>query len=161
MQVKNIETSPAYGGALCPITMNQHIPCNTEPCPIDCEFDTWTGWLPCSASCGNGTQLRKRGKLVEENHGGTVCDGAFSENRDCEVVPCPIHCELEDWGNWSACDEPCGPGTRERSRGIATQPMYGGVPCEDELVNEEDCLGGTPPAECPVDCQVGEDGADV
>ena len=65
-------------------------------------------------------------------------------------MPCPIDCVFEDWSSWSVCDESCGPGTKERSRGYAQHPMYGGLPCEGEELESESCEV-TP---CPVDCEV-------
>ena len=39
---------------------------------------------------------------------------------------------------------------KERSRGYAQHPMYGGLPCEGEELESESCEV-TP---CPVDCEV-------
>merc|ERR1719424_2668596 len=158
-EVKIVETAPAFGGALCPASMTRHVACSTDPCPIDCEYDSWSGWTVCSASCGNGTSSRERGELVQAAHGGAACDGDDKQNRDCEIVPCAIDCVWDDWSDWSVCDEPCGPGSQERSRGIATHPMYGGAACEGKDLQRQDCTGGNPPAECPVDCVISEWGA--
>ena len=49
--------------------------------------------------CGPGKQSRARGTRVEAENGGAACVGDESQERDCEVVPCPIHCE---WDEWSA-----------------------------------------------------------
>tara|TARA_B100002052_G_scaffold169194_1_gene153992 strand:- start:22 stop:1134 length:1113 start_codon:yes stop_codon:yes gene_type:complete len=46
----------------------------------------------------------------------------------CNLAPCPIDCELSDWGEWVY---KISDGKRTRSRNIITQPQYGSKPCED------------------------------
>ena len=79
-QVKNINVLPQYGGALCPSLMNRHEPCNTDPCPIDCEYEAWSGWSICGASCGEGTEERHRGEYISAEHGGAACAGDASDH---------------------------------------------------------------------------------
>ena len=54
---------------------------------IHCEWDEWTIG-ECSKTCGTGTRLNNRTKVVEEVNGGT-CDGQPSEIEECNPEPCP------------------------------------------------------------------------
>ena len=50
----------------------------------------WNGWKEgtCSKTCGTGSRMDTRVKLVEEDHGGT-CDGQEAEIVECNTDPCP------------------------------------------------------------------------
>ena len=50
----------------------------------------WDEWVPgeCSVTCGTGTEIRTRTKLVNETNGGT-CTGQKTEIVTCEMDPCP------------------------------------------------------------------------
>ena len=54
---------------------------------IHCEWDEWV-MGECSRTCGTGTQVNNRTKLVEEANGGT-CNGQPSEIVECNTQPCP------------------------------------------------------------------------
>lgn len=61
----------------------------------------------------------------------------------CSLDPCPIDCELSDWGEWNFDKSR---GEKKRYRSITTEPKYNGKPCED--------LSETKPY--PVDCELHE-----
>ena len=50
----------------------------------------WNDWIigECSATCGTGTRINNRTKLVEEEHGGT-CTGKYTETEECKIKECP------------------------------------------------------------------------
>ena len=50
----------------------------------------WDEWVSgvCSVTCGTGTEVRTRTKLVEEDFGGT-CTGQNHEIVTCDMDPCP------------------------------------------------------------------------
>ena len=54
---------------------------------IHCEWDDWI-LGECSKTCGTGTRINNRTKLVEEANGGT-CDGQPSAIEECNSEPCP------------------------------------------------------------------------
>ena len=54
-QIKPLLVAPAFNGASCHPEMERWVPCNEQPCAIDCEWTLWSGWSPCSAACGDGT----------------------------------------------------------------------------------------------------------
>ena len=59
----------------------------TPPFAVHCE---WSDWVEgeCSDSCGTGTRIKTRTKLVTEAHGGT-CTGNTTEIEECYSNPCP------------------------------------------------------------------------
>jgi hypothetical protein len=92
----------------------------------------WTGWFPCSASCGGGTQIRTCSFPAPKN-GGSNCVG--SSVQACNTQPCvtPIN---GGWSTWSACSAACGGGTQTRTCTNPT-PANGGTSCAG--VPSQDC----------------------
>ena len=57
-----------------------------------------------------------------------------------------VHCEVSEWGEWSACFQQCAPNNgdvsltdRCRWRHIIQKPEGDGVPCPDKLADHGDC----------------------
>ena len=132
-------------GNECPFT-DQEVEtqqCNTHPCPIDCEVSDWGAWGPCNGSCGGtGTQTRTRTVTTEAQYNGT-CDDLLEETQQCNTDPCPIDCQVSDWGAWGPCSATCDGGTQTRTRTVTTQPLYGGTSCgnlqETQSCNTDTC----------------------
>ena len=59
-KVRTVLMAAMHGGLECHPEQEKWEECNTEPCPIDCEWAPWTGWSKCSAFCGEGTSERTR-----------------------------------------------------------------------------------------------------
>lgn len=76
-------------------------------------------WEECSASCGNGTQIRN---VSCEHHDEEMCRPHEKPiaTQACRGIPCP------EWktGDWSECSVTCGKGVKIRN-----------VTCEHEHVN--------------------------
>ena len=74
-------------GAVCEGDASMEEQCNTDPCPINCQ---WGGWTEgeCSQTCGTGNRTNTRTKLVVEEHGGT-CTGNATEVVECNTNECP------------------------------------------------------------------------
>jgi hypothetical protein len=64
----------------------------------------------------------------------------------CVSGCCPVNCVPGAWSAWSACSEPCGGGSRSRSRSVTT-PTCGGSPCVPTEVEACNTHG------CPTNCQ--------
>jgi len=77
---------PIFGGANCPSESSQGQDCMIEPCPVHCAFE-WDAWLPCSHSCGGGTQQRPMKILEQAKHGGQDCP--YEQQRVCNTYVCP------------------------------------------------------------------------
>lgn len=81
--------SPLFGGKRCAEALEERIPCNTHPCPVDGRFSKWTTFSSCIVNdgvCGFGIKTRTR---ICNNptpaYGGKHCDGAMSETHSCSV----------------------------------------------------------------------------
>jgi len=88
--------------------------------------------VPCTATCNNGTTLRKRMVAAAPQRGGTPCDGLFTQFKGCFLEPCArlyADCTFGDWSGWSSCSQRCG-GNQERVRNILTYAKGLGKPCE-------------------------------
>jgi hypothetical protein len=139
---RNINVDTKYGGETCP-PLSDTQECNTQPCPINCEVGDWSQWSDCNVKCGGGTQNRSRNINVDTKYGGETCP-PLSETQECNTQPCPINCEVGDWGEWSKCSEDCDGGTQTRSRNINIDVKYGGETCpplsETQECNTQPCV---------------------
>ena len=55
---------------------------------VNCKWSNWGNYSACPVTCGGGTQIKIRTKLVVEDHGG-VCHGLSHQERQCNTYPCP------------------------------------------------------------------------
>jgi hypothetical protein len=144
-----VKVQPQFGGNVCPV-LSATQQCNEGPCPVHCDVSAFSDWSACSTTCGKGTELRHRSILTHADHGGFTCP-ALTESRQCEIVACPIHCEVSEFSVWSACSVSCSHGTQLRARKVTVAPQHGGTACP-ELLETERCNEGP----CPVHCEVSQ-----
>jgi hypothetical protein len=145
---KEILVQPKFGGRACKLEQKS-LKCNEDPCPKPCVWGEWLSWGACSASCGGGTQSRKKPVLTEASLGGSPCSKSMEMVRTCGATPCPVHCALGPWNPWTACTKTCGEGEQMRSRNIMVQAMFRGKECGNFPVQVVDCAM----APCPVNCR--------
>jgi hypothetical protein len=144
---------PHWGGQTCSYAGNsqnaEYKLCNTQNCPVGCEWNHWGAWGPCTKTCGTGARVRQRGALPFSNRdGGTACDMTKSKKSGtCNTWPCPIPCAFEEWNYWGGCSQTCGTGTKTRKR-RQNGPEHGGAPCEEAAFLNEHCNAFS----CPIDC---------
>jgi len=111
---RQVTTYAAHGGAACPPDLSEDQACRIAECPVHCELSAWAEWSSCSTSCGgDGNRGRTRSITVDPLHGGQICDDLTDQDETCAPDPCPIHCELGDWYDTSACSVSCGDGSLE------------------------------------------------
>lgn len=144
---------PKYGGS-CTHETNElmdTLPCNSVPCPVDCEWADWGAFGSCEVrdkSCDAwSSRYRYRVKNVNEEHGGSCIGGHMSHER-CHWVPCPIDCQWDSWGDWSVCSATCAGGERKRHRRTKQVALHGGRLCEGHPNHVQTCNSQP----CPVDC---------
>eukprot|EP00913_Durusdinium_trenchii_P013091 g12290.t1 len=148
---RTVKDEMRYGGKPCDGSNFQKEACNAQKCPVDCAWDDWGDFGPCSDSCGGGQQLRRRGTRPAQ-WGGRACEGEEKETVACALMLCPVDCQWSDW-------QTCGGGLKLRRRGIAVQGGYGGEVCAPDAAQEAidcnvlncsaDCEDGSTPKQLP------------
>ncbi|XP_034730627.1 adhesion G protein-coupled receptor B1 isoform X1 [Etheostoma cragini] len=107
--------------------------------------DEWSAWNVCSATCGEGWQVRTR--LCVSSSYSTQCSGPLREQRPCNnSAVCPVNATWDEWSPWSLCSSTCGRGYRSRTR-TCSPPQFGGHPCDGPEKQTKFCNI----AVCPVD----------
>jgi hypothetical protein len=148
---------PLNGGLECPDTTEDQ-PCNENVyCPVDCVVSAWTDHGLCSQACKTanlpaGISQAVRTVKTPANYGGKPCPALY-DDVICNTHPCPVDCQVGDWGDFSGCSQSCGAGaTMYHIRAIIVVPVNGGQDCpvtrEDQTCNEN--------VDCPVDCVVSD-----
>lgn len=122
---------PQYGGKTCSGNDTDINECNTEPCPIDGDWGSWSEWSRCTFSCGEGFKQRNRTcSDPEPDFGGMDCMGNATDVITCNTHPCPIDGDWASWSAWTSCSFTCGGGHKFRNRSCTDPaPQFGGKPC--------------------------------
>jgi competence ComEA-like helix-hairpin-helix protein len=152
---RGVQVHPVAGGKACGANLDSR-KCNVARCPVDCKPAPWGNWGKCSVSCGRGTRQMTRGVAVQAANGGKTCAQQFvplTATEPCHIKPCPVHCELSDYSEWSVCSVSCGNGFRTKTRRINKMHEWGGAPCTGRTLKAtEKCDMGI----CPVNCVVSQ-----
>lgn len=145
---RRILSAAERGGKPCP-ALDDRSSCNDHVCPADCVESAWSTWSACTRTCAGGTQTRVRSVVLAEQFGGKHCSGHLQQARHCQLTPCPVHCRVTRWSDWSPCTKTCGGGQSNRARAIKVHAEYGGYVCP-ALSQVRACNENS----CPVDCAV-------
>ena len=145
----------AENGGTCTEPLINERPCNTEPCPVDCELGPWSDWSLCTAACEGGVQNRSRPVNIEPVYGGRPC-ASTTDQKPCNTQPCNRDCQtkVSDWSEIACVTDSgknCGSGVQTRDIVITQQSTGQGKQCPTNLVETQSCDLGP----CPTDCQVG------
>ena len=87
MRTRQVDTHASNGGQACEGNATETEVCNTDGCPINCEWGPYGEWSSCSQSCGGGTRSKTRSKLVEESIDGS-CSGDAAITEECNTDNC-------------------------------------------------------------------------
>lgn len=148
VDTRQVTTPPAFGGAACASTARTTA-CNQKHCPLDCKLTAWSEWTQCTKTCGAaGTQTKTRTIDVHPRWNGKSC-GPVVDTQECHMGPCPVHCSVSEWTEWTTCSKTCGTGTKTRERTVTQFSDFGGYQCPD-LSESESCKTDA----CPRDCDV-------
>ena len=109
--------------------------CSLPDCLEDMsgEWDEWSQWTSCSATCGLAKRQRQRTCL------GSDCTGDNVEVQTCEDLP---ECKWNDWSAWNECSNTCGPGGRQ----IRFRLCNDGRNCDGDSIQYKACTENAP---CP------------
>jgi len=141
-------TKPSQFGGYCDPNQLIAMKCNEFPCPVNCQWSTWSEYGTCSSSCGSGSQVRSRRVLVEAANGGLECTGSAGESRTCNTAPCPIHCKGQ-FDEWTDCS--CLTQSMSRTYSINEHEANGGTKCSFPDGHMENKTCSVPPC-VPIDC---------
>ncbi|XP_067016400.1 SCO-spondin-like isoform X2 [Acropora muricata] len=101
-------------------------------------WTSWGSWYHCSATCGRGTQYRKRSCTKP---GGVGCVGNGFEYRSCFLRHCTTDGGWSHWSRWGHCTGSCGSGIQTRKRTCTNPPPgYGGAKCSGPAEQHKNCL---------------------
>ena len=134
------EAIPASNeGLACEGDATETEDCNIESCPVNCEWEYYDSWSSCSKTCGGGERSRTRQVAILASNGGIACEGDATETEDCNTSDCPVNCEWGNYDSWSSCSKTCGRGEKSRTRKEAIPASNGGLACEGDATEIEDC----------------------
>ncbi|OWF52578.1 Hemicentin-1 [Mizuhopecten yessoensis] len=138
--------SPRDGGLTCQGDDIHYDVCGSRPCPLDGQWGEWSGWRPCSVTCGVGSQERtRRCDSPAPAYRGQSCSGEALDRQPCTARTCEVDGSWGLWASWSGCSQSCGGGTRTRQRVCdSPAPQYGGMHCwgrdrQVDYCNPEKC----------------------
>lgn len=155
-KIRTKKAAAAWGGRPCDDDnlFAIWLPCNTQPCPINCNYNSWTPFTDCTLSCGVGMQQRTRTTPHTGAYGGSRSCHHLLEARQCNLHACPIDCGVGEWEEWGPCrDQTCNPktlGQMSRYRALLVPDQHGGKECpklQEWKECEEPCPTEAPPPE--------------
>ncbi|CAD7963513.1 unnamed protein product [Amoebophrya sp. A25] len=142
---RNIAISPRNGGKLCEARAKSEVaPCSTQHCGVGCidgEWEPFSEWSPCSASCGQGYTFRSRAIAIAPNHCGRELEGLAQEYKKCNEQECSseaVDCMFSEWTSYGDCDAECN-GVKDRTRMITTTASGGGKACSGSTKEITSC----------------------
>jgi len=123
--------SPSYGGSACAGPKDHVAKCSQQPCAVNGQWGSWSGYGKCSKTCGGGSAVRTRQcNSPAPSNGGAACKGVSRDNKKCNDNKCPVNGGWGKWTSFGSCSKTCGGGVKERSRQCNNpRPSHGGAKC--------------------------------
>lgn len=121
-----------------------------DECNLDCVVEVGP-YGPCSRTCDGGVKVANLTVIQSPTGNGDLCPDPLTRQVACNNGPCPVDCEVSDFGPFGTCNATCvgQPGFVNRTRTVDTPASYGGQACPP-LVEFNNCTSN---ATCPaVDC---------
>jgi len=157
MQIQQIKQE-AVNKNSCPSLRDRtrKIPCNTQPCPVDCVLGNWENVGECSKRCGGGKMKQTKKIISYPTNGGKQCQSDLNREIPCNEDKCP-ECVVSEWTPFGNCSKFCGGGVKKRTREYIRgdknncPPLMELVPCNTKPCNQEE---GCITEECMYGCKV-------
>mmetsp|Transcript_41882 Transcript_41882/g.76103 ORF Transcript_41882/g.76103 Transcript_41882/m.76103 type:complete len:373 (-) Transcript_41882:29-1147(-) len=116
-----------------------------------CVFSAWTEWTQCT----DGLAQRSRMISVAATLGGSLCNGALVETKQCGTQSerdgdGSSTCVVSQWSAWSACSVSCDGGQMMRQRSM------NGKFCEPATLSEVAGCNSLPCSSNHLDCELGD-----
>jgi hypothetical protein len=118
----------------------------------DCKLSDWSPWGNCLRDCFGVQEKTRRILQYARGFYGKPCENATLKiiqpcnpaigaavPDQCKIGPKSVDCKLGHWGAWSKCSMDCGPGQKQRVRGIDEFPESNGKPCNAGLKETDSC----------------------
>jgi len=104
-----------------------------------CEWGEWSGWTPCSETCGMGVKTRQR-NAYSPLGADRDCSSNEVEKEVCVLQDnCDVTvCEYREWGEWMPCSSTCGMGSTIRKR-FLDNPTNKNSSCESFEMEKNIC----------------------
>lgn len=102
------KVAPKNGGVACGAFLDEGL-CNTDACPVDCEFTAWGSWAPIHS--GATTMARNRTVTREDANGGKECPELYQTQEFTKICHNDVF-----FSKWTECTKTCGSGYRYRYR---------------------------------------------
>ena len=148
ISTRSVAVPHKCGGRPCQGGTTSRTSCNTQCCPVNCQWGAWGEFGACSKSCGSGSQTRYRLVSVQSSCLGRDCSGSTASHQTCNVNPCPVDCRWGEWSKYASCSVSCGGGQQSRKRTVAVAEKHGGNSCPGTAVSSRPCNTQC----CPVSC---------
>ncbi|KAH3881664.1 hypothetical protein DPMN_005591 [Dreissena polymorpha] len=115
--------------------------CNTQLCPVDARWSTWSAFSTCSQTCGGGRRTKARQCIYDEvAQIGLNCTGQSTVTEECSTNECPIDGIIQPWNSWTFCSTSCGGGVHTRTRDCFFPPNRPhGADCKEQLNETAPC----------------------
>ncbi|KAM4677962.1 LOW QUALITY PROTEIN: SCO-spondin-like [Discoglossus pictus] len=123
-----INPPPRNNGTDCEGSDTEQQECTNRACAVGALCD-WSGWTPCSRTCGTGLRSRTwRCDCPVLESLDVPCNNSESvQTEACYIQPCEGSCSWGPWSEWSACS--CHSLLQHHYRG-RQGPGYEGDSCE-------------------------------
>lgn len=139
----NVSSPSGPGGAICPDPNSNIADC------VNCVFSPWSPGGELSAqACNQTTGIKSQSRTITvPASGGGTCVEPLNRQEAC-----PVDCQLNPWGGWSACENKVnGVGKNTRRTTVQHQPKNGGAACPQTC----DANGNCTETQTCGDCVVG------
>jgi len=107
-----------------------------------------SGYTTSAVPHSGGYEYNTRTVVTPTLAGGIACPTLYETQECIGSGPCPIDCEMSDWGSLSACSMSCGGGTQWQTRTVVVGHQHAGTQCGSTKYTT-DCNQQA----CPIDCQ--------